>query len=640
MNQTLPKAILLLLSKLFLLQAYPLFAQTCPIAAIQNNQVNSAQTICEGQVPAIFSGTVPTGGNGFYSYQWERSITSANEGFVPVQGATNQNYQSGALTQTAWFRRVVASDCQQSISNAVKVEVQAVPLKPADGDVTIPYGSSATLQVISPDPTLAYRWFNASTGGSPIATGVTYHTPQLVSSRTYYVEAMSPLGCISSRAAYTVTMNTAVGNNSIDASQTICAGERVSKLVGSQPTGGGGNYTYQWEQSADGVNFTVIEGAASKDYEPGELQHTKWFRRKVSAASSESSYSNIVLITVAALPGLQEVDVLNVCSGYSAKLSIKQPESGLTYRWYFAGGPNYVFKEGVSIYTDPVVQDTAYFVEAVNGAGCAGPRKMVMLRVQEAFYENNIDEPQAICAGMAPVKLGGPAPKGGELVLYEYDWEYSTDGVNYNPVPNLDKKGSKFFQPAALTQTTWFRRLVVSEFCSPSISEPVKITVLPAPAKPSINQGATTLTSSIAGVAYTWVKDGIELNKTASQSITIEEAGAYKVRVQNDQGCFSDFSEEIYATPQPNALTPKLRDAGIMLTPNPSSGMVTLQTQQPLHNLKVTVYSLAGREVHREATDGVDSHRSIDLTRLDNGVYVLCLEINKKQFLQRIAIIR
>lgn len=98
---------------------------------LSSNQVQNGQAVCAGRQPEALTGSVPVGGQGTYTYLWERSTRSAAEGFVPADGANNQqNYTPGALTETTWFRRKVASaDCQH-ISEAIIVKVLPVPAKP------------------------------------------------------------------------------------------------------------------------------------------------------------------------------------------------------------------------------------------------------------------------------------------------------------------------------------------------------------------------------------------------------------------------------------------------------------------------------------------------------------------------------
>ncbi len=52
-----------------------------------------------------------------------------------------------------------------------------------------------------------YNWYNTSTGGSSIATGQIYTTPNLTNSSTYYVSCTEAVCAPSSRAAYPITIN-------------------------------------------------------------------------------------------------------------------------------------------------------------------------------------------------------------------------------------------------------------------------------------------------------------------------------------------------------------------------------------------------------------------------------------------------
>ena len=82
-----------------------------------------AQTICSG-TNVIINGTIPTGGTGNFTYQWQSSTTSATAGFAAATGTNNAiNYTTAALTQTTWFRRVVTSCSESSTSAVVLVKV-------------------------------------------------------------------------------------------------------------------------------------------------------------------------------------------------------------------------------------------------------------------------------------------------------------------------------------------------------------------------------------------------------------------------------------------------------------------------------------------------------------------------------------
>src|SRR5690606_9250364 len=84
-----------------------------PLAA---NIISASQTIYSGATPALINGSLPTGGNGNYTYSWEMSVTGATSGFSTLT-ANGQQFQPGAITQTTWLRRTVRSGDCDLVSN-------------------------------------------------------------------------------------------------------------------------------------------------------------------------------------------------------------------------------------------------------------------------------------------------------------------------------------------------------------------------------------------------------------------------------------------------------------------------------------------------------------------------------------------
>ena len=86
--------------------------------------ISAAQTICEGDTPAAFTATAPTG-DGTFTFQWQDSPDGTT--FTDIPGATAATYAAGALTQDTWYRRVVTSTLGAStctgVSNIIKVTV-------------------------------------------------------------------------------------------------------------------------------------------------------------------------------------------------------------------------------------------------------------------------------------------------------------------------------------------------------------------------------------------------------------------------------------------------------------------------------------------------------------------------------------
>lgn len=71
-------------------------------------------------------------------------------------------------------------------------------------------------------------------------------------------------------------------SGSIGSEQTICYNTTPESLIETEePTGAAGYYTFQWQSSNDGSEWTDINSATAANYSPSELTRSTWFRRKV-----------------------------------------------------------------------------------------------------------------------------------------------------------------------------------------------------------------------------------------------------------------------------------------------------------------------------------------------------------------------
>lgn len=128
----------------------------------------------------------------------------------------------------------------------VNVTVNLPPDSPtvADPDSICP-GNQATLIAKAPGGT--YRWYETATGGTPIHTGDTLITIPLNSSKTYYVEVVSALTCISvKRTPVTVYMSLGPDLPTVAGNDTICAGD--STILTAIAPGG----IYHWYTVSSG----------------------------------------------------------------------------------------------------------------------------------------------------------------------------------------------------------------------------------------------------------------------------------------------------------------------------------------------------------------------------------------------------
>ncbi|MGY0039881.1 hypothetical protein [Pedobacter sp. NJ-S-72] len=130
---------------------------------IKDNTIGTAQTICTGLVPVPLAGSIPTGSDGHFNYQWESGTDNAN--WADISGAVFADYSPGALTTTTYYRRKVSTQtCNgalQSISPSVKITVK--PNAKAEYTFTadngcIPFPLNITT-VPYPDRNDIYTWY-------------------------------------------------------------------------------------------------------------------------------------------------------------------------------------------------------------------------------------------------------------------------------------------------------------------------------------------------------------------------------------------------------------------------------------------------------------------------------------------------
>ncbi len=92
---------------------------------IANNFITPTVTeVCDNAVTALIDGSVPTGGDGSYTYAWEVSTDGVT--FTPIAGATGEDYDplpTYSTPGTYYFQRIVTSGGCENTSNTVTIEV-------------------------------------------------------------------------------------------------------------------------------------------------------------------------------------------------------------------------------------------------------------------------------------------------------------------------------------------------------------------------------------------------------------------------------------------------------------------------------------------------------------------------------------
>ncbi len=165
-------------------------------APVMNFTLNS--TGCVGDV-VQFTGTGSANASATVNqWQWDFGNGSTST----VQNPVHQYPLAGTYNVT--LRGIATDGCVGDVQKPVTINPRPV-VALVDDSISVCIGSPALFTVQNPTAGVTYSWFTTQTGGTAVATGVTF-SPNVTGTNVYYVEALAA-GCASvarTRAVATV----------------------------------------------------------------------------------------------------------------------------------------------------------------------------------------------------------------------------------------------------------------------------------------------------------------------------------------------------------------------------------------------------------------------------------------------------
>ncbi len=483
---------------------------------------NKIDSVCSNIMYGQILGTQPVGGTPPYTYEWQRSTTSATAGFTTAPGTFNLQYYTppALLTQTTWFRRVVRDNgaAITDVSLPVRIIVHPYIKNNAIGNPdTLCYGQNPS--ALNPIATLqdgngyyAYSWASSTDNSvftSVPVTTATYQPPAGLTETTWYSRTVYSGSCMDVSASVRINVLDTVRNNSIlTLPQEICQGMTFANLTGTlTPTlsGGDNTYKYVWESSNDATSWVTAAGISNlQDYDPDEsalyFPGHQYFRRIVFSGSNDVCKNVSKPVVINEYPLITNNLVApadqTICSGsVPGQLTGSVPLNGkgagtYTYTWQdstkghtWAGISGYINVTDQN-FVPPVLTDTTRYRRIVYSSACSDIGKSVIVKVHKPVGNNTVSllsggtGDTTVCSGATPHRFIGTTATGGTNIAgdYAYQWSSSPDNSTYTDISTAATATG--YQPPSLTATTYFRRRVVSGQCS-SESTPVKVNVLP-----------------------------------------------------------------------------------------------------------------------------------------------------------------
>ena len=491
------------------------------VKTLDAGEISGNEEVCYNGVPGSITSVRDASVEGeVVTYDWEQSIDNGvSWTTAPSTNSTTYVFGSNTLTQTTQFRRIAFStSCTVTKSTNIITKTAFGPL---DGGTITPTiqllykgTTPASLTVSSTtnsgnvSGTLSYQWQQSTDSVNftniDNSTADTY-LPSATQTGTTYFKRLTKLtnGSVICEEESTVGSVTVYDLNpgSIIGDQSLCNDHLASDItsIGSvdgnvSPPDAGNSVTYTWESSLDNVAWSTMGGETSTTLDfTNALTQTTYYKRIASIdAGTVTRSTNVIAKTLllAVAGGTMDTVSTTLCVGEALPnltVSGSTATGGPTYQWeYSSDNSNFSTLDGVTGAAHTPTQTatgTHYFrrITTVTSSGVAcSATSSVTAIIIKGLSPGSIGSEQNICYNDTPNELTSTSAANAAGDPITYTWQ--TAAANSGPWSTASgTSSSTTYQPAALTQTTFYRRLANSTSCSISATTNIiKINVVPA----------------------------------------------------------------------------------------------------------------------------------------------------------------
>jgi hypothetical protein len=487
-------------------------------------------------------GTVTVSATSPHSVKWYN---------VPSGGSslgTGLSFTTPSISATTtYYAEASNSNCNSSRS-PVQAIVQTVPAAPQASDVTRCGNGSVILTAISSEQ---IYWYTASSGGSPVATGSTFTTPSLSSTKTYYVETGD--NCRSTRTSVQAIVVQSLSAPSLT-SGSNCGPGTVTLTASSSAQVNWFNSSSGGSPIGTGLSFTT----------PVLSSTTTYYAEATGIGSGCTSARSSVQAVIISPPAAPSTIDNSRCGPGTVTVNAVSPHS---VKWFSVPSGGTSLGTGLSFTTPAINATTTYYAEASN-SNCNSLRSPVQAIVQAPPAAPQASNVSRCSTGALTITAVSPEQ------IY---WYTSSSGGS--PVFT----GSSYTTPSISTTTTYY--VETGDQCRSS-RIPVQAIIIQTPSAPTLTGGSNCGSGSVTVTAAspwpvhwyaqssggTLLGTGLTFNSPVLSSTTTYYAEAINTGCPSIR---SSVQAVISSIPSPPALTGNSRcGAGSLLLTAISSGTV------------------------------------------------------------------
>ncbi len=441
--------------------------------------------------------------------------------------------------------------------------------------------SGQTITVTGSQPTggnntYTYVWESSNDNGATwtVINGQTDKDLTLVLTETLdFRRTVNSGNCSSTSSSIHIIAQPPITNNVISSNQNICTGNAPAPLTGTTPSGGDGNYNYQWQSSIDnGTTWSNITNATASGYTPSVLTSTIAYRRLVNSiqcSGSLQSISNTVTITVnpdaiATFTWVSDSGCAPFTLDAQNIVAEAHPDRNATYTWYADNvqiGTSITFP-GRTISTN----NTSVVIKLVvtSSFGCLSAEMSHTFKTQQNVVASFTQDVTKGC-GNTTVKFTNTTPVIAGAI---YDWDFGNGNHSnlMNPPPQV------YLPDPAGNDVTYAVKLTVTTNCGSNTSPETSLLIQSKPiarVSPDKTSGCLDLTvvfnnTSPDSKNTTYIYDFgdgspvIPRTDRTPVTYTYTTAGTYKIKMTATNDCGTDVSPEISINVIPNTAVAEL----------------------------------------------------------------------------------